>query len=115
MDVHREYHIPTNLAYKIVNYKIQGTEAYIMKHTMLRTNRMIKKEGFDARILMTVHDELIFEVGEKRWFNYAIKRLCETMEDHKTFKTKLFVDAKVGAVNESWGDVKAVDWRKLAA
>lgn len=115
MDVHREYHIPQNFAYKIVNYKIQGTEAYIMKHAIIRVNRMIEKEGLDARILMTVHDELLFEVGEKRWFNYTVKRLCETMEDHKTFKAKLFVDAKVGDVDESWGDVKAVDWHKLAA
>lgn len=113
MDVRREYHIPKDLAYTIVNYKIQGTEAYVMKHAILRVNRMLTKYGYDAEMLMTVHDELIFEIGEKKWFNHVVKKICKTMEDHKTFRVKLFVEPKIGEKNQSWGELEKKDWRKL--
>lgn len=113
MDVYREYHLSRDRAFAIVNYKIQGTEAYVMKHAILRVNRMLTKHGFDAEMLMTVHDELIFEIGEKKWFNHVVKKICRTMEDHKTFRTKLYVEPKIGEKSQSWGELEKKDWRKL--
>ncbi|MFO0932462.1 MAG: DNA polymerase I [Planctomycetota bacterium] len=45
-----------------VNTPIQGTAADLIKLAMVRIDRRLTKEGFRARMLLQVHDELDFEV-----------------------------------------------------
>ena len=45
-----------------INAPIQGTAADIIRRAMIRMPRAI--QGIDARMLLQVHDELLFEVGE---------------------------------------------------
>ena len=47
-----------------INYPIQGSAADIIKQAMVRVDRRIKKEGLLSRLLMQVHDELVFEVPD---------------------------------------------------
>jgi DNA polymerase-1 len=47
-----------------LNAPIQGTAADIMKLAMTRIDRKIKDSGLKSRILLQVHDELVFEVAE---------------------------------------------------
>jgi DNA polymerase-1 len=86
--------------------KIQGTAAYIIKHAMVRVDERIKKEGLqkEVRMLMQVHDELIFEVHKSIPVEEANKMLSEEMEDHVTFKVPITTSMKWSDV--SWGDVK---------
>ena len=46
------------------NTPMQGTGADLIKLAMLRTTERIAAEGLDAVMLLTVHDELVFEVAE---------------------------------------------------
>ncbi|MCW2924521.1 MAG: polymerase, partial [Thermoleophilia bacterium] len=47
-----------------VNTVLQGTAADIMKVAMVRTHAALEAEGFAARIVLQIHDELLLEVPE---------------------------------------------------
>jgi DNA polymerase-1 len=81
-----------------VNTTIQGTAADLMKLAMLAVDRELEREGFQARILLQVHDELLLEVpaGELE----AVAALVRgAMEGVGGLKVPLVVDQKTGA---SW-------------
>ena len=48
-----------------VNTRIQGTAADLIKLAMINVNTRIREEGLTGRMLLQVHDELLFEVPEK--------------------------------------------------
>jgi DNA polymerase-1 len=47
-----------------INSPIQGTAADLLKLAMIRIHRRLAEDGVPARLLLTVHDELVFEVEE---------------------------------------------------
>ncbi len=49
-----------------VNTPIQGTAADIIKIAMIRVDAALGRSGFDARLLLQVHDELVFEVAQEQ-------------------------------------------------
>jgi DNA polymerase I len=44
-----------------VNTVIQGTAADVIKLAMVRTHRALEEAGMDTRLILTIHDELLFE------------------------------------------------------
>uniref|UniRef100_A0A831XNH4 DNA polymerase I n=1 Tax=Geobacter metallireducens TaxID=28232 RepID=A0A831XNH4_GEOME len=47
-----------------VNYPIQGSAADIIKEAMVKVTARMKRDGMRSRLIMQVHDELVFEVPE---------------------------------------------------
>ncbi|HYE96251.1 MAG TPA: DNA polymerase I [Rubricoccaceae bacterium] len=47
-----------------VNMPVQGTQADMIKRAMVAVHRRIREEGLKARMILQVHDELVFEVPE---------------------------------------------------
>jgi DNA polymerase-1 len=47
-----------------LNAPIQGSAADIIKVAMLNVDRALREEGLASRMLLQVHDELVFEVAE---------------------------------------------------
>ncbi len=78
-----------------INMPIQGTAADIQKIAMIRVARRLAEDGLQARLLLTVHDELLFEVPRDE-----VERLAavvrETMEAALPLDVPLIVDVKVG-------------------
>jgi len=109
MSFHREYRVPQEFAYKGPNVLIQGTEAYVVKHAMIRCDEMIKNKGIDMHMLMQVHDELLFEVSEKEPLHHVLDEIKKAMEDNISLSIPLKVDTKVS--KENWGSVE--EWEKV--
>ncbi len=49
-----------------INAPMQGTAADIIKRAMISTDQWLQTSGINARIIMQVHDELVFEIGTER-------------------------------------------------
>ena len=84
-----------------VNLPIQGTAADIMKRAMIDVHAALVPYP-DARMILTVHDELLFEVPEGKADEYAAI-VRDRMQSAATLNVPLTVDVGVG---ENWRDAK---------
>jgi DNA polymerase I len=57
----RNYQVRTQGERLAVNTVVQGTAADIIKLAMVRTHRALAEAGLSTRLLLTIHDELLFE------------------------------------------------------
>lgn len=78
-----------------INAPMQGTAADIIKQAMIDVYQCIQTEKIDAKIILQVHDELVFEVGEKD-IDTAKKLLPQKMMDAVTLQVPLVVGVGVG-------------------
>ena len=85
-----------------INAPIQGTAADVIKLAMLNLPDEIDSSGLRARMLLQVHDELIFEVPESE-LNETVELVTRVMEDAYTLDIPLSTDAKAGF---SWGKME---------
>jgi DNA polymerase-1 len=86
-----------------VNFPIQGSAADILKRAMIDVHQALTKSRIPARMILTVHDELLFEAPrEAAEETTALVR--EHMEGAVTLKVPLTVDAGVG---ENWKEAKS--------
>jgi DNA polymerase-1 len=58
-----------------LNAPIQGSAADIIKVAMLRVDRAVAEQGLKSRMLLQVHDELVFEVapGEREALEAVVR------------------------------------------
>ena len=85
-----------------INMPVQGTSADIIKVAMINLHRQMAEQQFKSRMLLQVHDELIFEVPEEEM--ETMRNLVpEIMESAVELSVPLKVDTKVG---RNWGEVK---------
>ncbi len=85
-----------------INMPIQGTAADIMKLAMIRVHRRLAEESLRAKMLLQVHDELVFEVPQEEM--ETLKDLVfDEMPAAMDLDVTLKVDAKWG---ETWGDME---------
>jgi len=78
-----------------INAPMQGTAADIIKLAMISTDQWLFKDKPDAKMIMQVHDELVFEVAEAQLENCsnAIRKLmCSAIE----LNVPLLVDIGIG-------------------
>jgi len=83
-----------------VNTPIQGTAADLIKLAMIRMDADFSEKGFQAAMLMTVHDELVFEVPESE-LEVVTARIRDIMEGVWQLKVPLKVNIASG---KNWAE-----------
>ena len=84
------------------NSPIQGSAADLIKIAMIRIDRRLRTESFESRMLLQVHDELVFEAppGEVERVQAMVR---QEMESAATLSVPLVVDIGSGA---NWVETK---------
>ena len=85
-----------------MNSPIQGTAADIIKLAMVNTARKLSEGGYDARLILQVHDELILEAN-KACADEVSTLLKSEMENAVSLSVPLTVEISSG---DSWYDAK---------
>ncbi len=82
------------------NAPIQGSSADIIKIAMVRLHEILK--NYQARLLLQVHDELVFEVQPDAWSELE-PQIKSAMENAVTLSVPLVVDVRSG---DNWMETK---------
>lgn len=87
-----------------INMPMQGTQADIIKIAMLDVAEKMRKEFSDgtARLLLQVHDELVFEVREQQAEGVA-KKIEKIMAEAVQLDVPVVVESHIGS---RWGELK---------
>lgn len=83
-----------------VNTPVQGTAADLLKLAMIKTSKALKDKNLSANMLLSVHDEIVFEVMESD-VDEAVKIIKHTMETIWDLKVPLKVNIDQG---ENWAE-----------
>lgn len=87
-----------------INFPIQGLQADILKIAMINIFKEISGQEDEIKMLLQVHDELVFEVKEgavEKW----IKKMKPLMEGAYKLTVPVVAEAKVG---DNWGEMKKI-------
>jgi DNA polymerase-1 len=85
-----------------VNTVFQGSAADLIKLSMNAISKLIKKEKLHAKMLLQIHDELIFEVNEDEAEKLA-QTFKDLMEGIYTIRVPLRSSVNIG---KNWSELK---------
>jgi len=78
-----------------INAPMQGTAADIIKRAMIDVDQWVGEQGDSARMIMQVHDELVFEIDDAA-LEAARKSIADIMQSVAKLKVPLIVDTGTG-------------------
>jgi DNA polymerase-1 len=84
-----------------VNTPLQGTAADLIKIAMIQIDQELRSRKLKSRMLLQVHDELLFEVPANE-LDLMRQLVCEKMESVHPLSIPLLVELGVGP---NWRDV----------
>ncbi len=84
-----------------INMPVQGTQADVIKLAMIAVDGWLKRSGWDAKLILSVHDELVVECDANVVAAVA-KGMKELMEGAASYEVPLTVEVEVG---ENWGEM----------
>jgi DNA polymerase-1 len=96
-----------------VNHPVQGLSADIMKLAMIRASEALARKrwwGEEAKMVLTIHDELLFEVAHGKMREVA-GLIARTMEEAFPLRVPLTVAVRAG---ENWGALSPFDFEAPA-
>ena len=89
-----------------INAPIQGSASELMRLAMIKINKLIDEKNEKAKMLLQIHDELIFEVDKNLINNFSntIKNEMMSVKESQlhSFSVPLLVDINIG---QNWGDL----------
>ena len=92
-----------------INMPIQGMAADIIKQAMIDVHSALEREGIKAKMILQVHDELLFEVAESQ-LDRAAEVIVREMSTAFDLSVPLVVEAEYGP---NWGEMTPI--RKVSA
>ena len=78
-----------------INAPMQGTAADIIKFAMIKLDKIIYQQALEIKMIMQVHDELVFEIKDDILDN-SIDMIREQMVNAASLSVPLIVDIGVG-------------------
>lgn len=87
-----------------INHPIQGSAADIIKLAMIHLYRELHARNLQTRMILQVHDELVFECPEDE-IEIVVPLVREVMEEAYPLESKLKVDVAVG---QNWDEMTVV-------
>ena len=89
-----------------INMPVQGTSADLIKLAMIKIHELIHKDKVEEKVklLLNVHDELLFEVENSVIDEWVVK-IKQVMENIHKFDVPLTVDAKYGI---NWSEMERI-------
>jgi DNA polymerase-1 len=85
-----------------INTPLQGTAADLIKIAMVEVEKMIKGHEDEIRMLLQIHDELIFEIKKDKLETY-LPKIKKIMESELKLRVPIIVEENVG---KNWGELK---------
>jgi DNA polymerase-1 len=98
----RNFVVRSRAEREAINMPIQGTASDIVKIAMIRVNKALEAEKLETKMIMQVHDELLFE-SPKTEVDRAIEIIKREMESAAELDVPLIVEAGAGS---NWMDAK---------
>jgi DNA polymerase-1 len=86
--------------YKAPNALIQGCAADYIKDKIVDIYKFLKGNNFKSRMIMVVHDEIIFEVHDSE--EHIIPKLRQLLSEFEAFRVPITAGVEYG--NPSWGE-----------
>lgn len=89
----------------LMNYPIQGTAADLMRKGMVDIDKKILKQFPEVSLLLTIHDDLVFEIPDKDQAkrDEIIKDIQSVLSHVYPLSVPLMVDIKIG---KQWGELQ---------
>jgi DNA polymerase-1 len=84
-----------------INAPVQGTSADIIKVAMINLHREMERRGLKSKMLLQIHDELLFEVPEEET-EHMKSLVSELMSNAIKLCVPLKIDIKLG---KNWGEM----------
>jgi DNA polymerase I len=85
-----------------INFPIQGLQADVLKIAMINISKEIADKPEEIKMLMQVHDELVFEVREDK-VEYWASKIKPLMEGALKLSVPVIAEAKAG---DNWGEME---------
>ncbi|MFI5267772.1 MAG: DNA polymerase I [Chloroflexota bacterium] len=105
-DIHAaNYQLRSAAERMAINMPIQGTAADIIKLAMIRVLHEMRERGVQSRMILQVHDELVFEVPPQE-MDLMSHLVRETMQGALNLVVPLTVEVKTG---RNWGEIAPVE------
>ncbi len=98
----RNFAVRSRAEREAINMPIQGTASDIVKIAMIRVANALKKEKLETKMIMQVHDELLFESPAEEVAS-AVEIIKREMESAATLDVPLVVEVGIG---DNWMDAK---------
>ena len=83
-----------------INTPLQGTQADLIKLAMLSIDRFLRDGGYKTRMLLQIHDELLFE-GQQDEIEKISTKIKSLMENVAVLKVPLIADISIG---KNWSE-----------
>jgi len=98
----RNYNVRSRAEREAINMPIQGSASDIVKIAMLRVDSALRREGFQAKLIMQIHDELLIELPPEE-VKPVSELLCREMEAAAKLDVPLVAEVGVG---DNWMETK---------
>jgi DNA polymerase I-like protein with 3'-5' exonuclease and polymerase domains len=94
-------------AYRCVNYMVQGSAADLLKSAMIKCDAWLRESGLDAHLIMTIHDELVFEIRKHLMTFPLVRKIMDLMEDTDG-KLVVPMPTDPSVTTSSWNEKKKI-------